>query len=54
MANSSNNRIESNTVTGNRIGVTLRGSTTGTVLRQNVITNNKMAIQGAAAQATPA
>jgi poly(beta-D-mannuronate) C5 epimerase len=46
MANSSNNRIEANTVTGNRIGVTLRGSTSGTVLSRNIITGNKMAIQG--------
>ncbi len=46
MANSSNNRVVNNTVSGNRIGVTLRGTTKGTVLTQNVITDNKLAVQG--------
>lgn len=46
LANSSNNRILDNTVSGNRIGVTLRGSTKATVLSQNVITSNKLAVQG--------
>jgi poly(beta-D-mannuronate) C5 epimerase len=49
MSNSGDNRLLDNTVTGNRIGVTLRGSTAGTVLSQNVIAHNKLAVQGGSA-----
>jgi poly(beta-D-mannuronate) C5 epimerase len=46
LANSSNNTVLSNKIARNRIGITTRGSTAGTIALHNTITHNKKASQG--------
>jgi poly(beta-D-mannuronate) C5 epimerase len=46
LASSSNNTVMSNKIASNRIGITTRGSTTGTIALHNTITHNKKAGQG--------
>ena len=47
LANSSDNVVADNSISGNRVGITVRGDTTGTKIFGNTITANKMASQGA-------
>jgi poly(beta-D-mannuronate) C5 epimerase len=46
LANSSNNTVLSNKIASNRIGITVRGSTAGTIALHNTIVHNKKAGQG--------
>lgn len=47
LANSSDNVVADNSISGNRVGITVRGLATGTKIFGNTITANKMASQGA-------
>lgn len=47
IANSSHNVVADNTVNGNRVGITLRGSTRDTKVFGNTLTANKLATEGA-------
>ena len=46
IANSSDNVVTDNTVSGNRVGITVRGYTSGTQIFGNKITANIMASEG--------
>lgn len=46
IANSSNNVVSANTVSGNRVGISVRGNTENTAISKNIITHNIMAAQG--------
>jgi parallel beta-helix repeat protein len=46
LASSSDNTLTSNKINGNRIGISERGGTVGTIALSNVITHNEKAGQG--------
>jgi parallel beta-helix repeat protein len=46
LANSSDNAVTDNVISGNRVGITLRGDTKGASISGNRVRNNQMAAQG--------
>jgi poly(beta-D-mannuronate) C5 epimerase len=46
LADSNNNDVTYNTVSGNRVGINVRGTTTSIVAARNVLTDNATAVQG--------